>query len=92
MCDVWCISAALQVDLLMGERKEAKEMVQAQADTMKAAQVGTQGHGTAAGTGTAAGAGAGATPRRRAGVAEARQGRPGQAHTEGDRAGQGGVV
>jgi hypothetical protein len=29
----------LQVDLLMSERKEAKEAVQAQADTMKAAQV-----------------------------------------------------
>lgn len=29
----------LQVDLLMSERKEAKEAVQAQADGMKAAQV-----------------------------------------------------
>lgn len=34
-----CAFAPLQVDLLMSERKEAKEAVQAQADTMKAAQV-----------------------------------------------------
>ena len=37
----------LQVDLLMSERKEAKEAVQAQADSMKAAQVG-QGVGAGA--------------------------------------------
>lgn len=34
-----CLPVCLQVDLLMSERKEAKEAVQAQADTMKAAQV-----------------------------------------------------
>jgi hypothetical protein len=32
----------MQVDLLMSERKEAKEAVQAQADGMKAAQVRPQ--------------------------------------------------